>query len=515
MLVQLLILRIYVNSLSWLVFLVASAIAYPLYGIFILTYTGSVITVFLYDMKIFKYITDLIIFINTTYYLLIMLLINIPAFLSIILYYRKIKHIIKCNNCITTSCSTTNNFNKVKFLVIIPAHNEENVIQDILECMINQIYPSPWYRVLVVVDNCTDNTEEKVKEICKKDKYNYVDYVVRWNPNKRGKQYAVDYGIKKFKEVFPEFDPDYIIIIDADNLVPKKFLIECCKHINRLNNNYSFQTLILSKNIFVGKHDIHSIMSSFMSSIFLFTLVTNICFLGGTGMVIKYDHILRIKGYKAKTLVDDIEIQCKLVKESINIKNIPYTFVLDEKPTSIRDDIRRISRWMQGDIELLPILVRYIKNTIIRIDINIKYKINILLKLIAIMITFCIPPLLLIAVSPWIILLPIIAIAGITHTFTKCQIFLNIIMNDYILLVAYIMYLASVLFLQLHFLMYVMFNPKINTKSKIKLLPLTILCPEYLSLMSIMSIARAINNIIIGSKGWESTRHYISIKSPK
>lgn len=45
-----------------------------------------------------------------------------------------------------------------KFMAIIPAHNEENVIKNLVESLQNQDYPKELLDIYVIADNCTDKT---------------------------------------------------------------------------------------------------------------------------------------------------------------------------------------------------------------------------------------------------------------------------------------------------------------------------------------------------------------------
>ena len=47
---------------------------------------------------------------------------------------------------------------KHKFMAIIPAHNEEMVIGNLIESLKNQDYDKDLYDIYVIADNCTDNT---------------------------------------------------------------------------------------------------------------------------------------------------------------------------------------------------------------------------------------------------------------------------------------------------------------------------------------------------------------------
>ena len=52
-----------------------------------------------------------------------------------------------------------------KFMAIVPAHNEENVIGNLVESLKNQTYPSDLVDIYVIADNCTDKTAEIAKKL--------------------------------------------------------------------------------------------------------------------------------------------------------------------------------------------------------------------------------------------------------------------------------------------------------------------------------------------------------------
>ena len=50
-----------------------------------------------------------------------------------------------------------------RFMAIIPAHNEENVIGPLVESLKKQKYPKECYDIYVIADNCTDKTAQLQK----------------------------------------------------------------------------------------------------------------------------------------------------------------------------------------------------------------------------------------------------------------------------------------------------------------------------------------------------------------
>ena len=49
-------------------------------------------------------------------------------------------------------------------MAIIPAHNEEAVVGNLIESLKNQNYNKDLYDIYVIADNCTDNTARVAKK---------------------------------------------------------------------------------------------------------------------------------------------------------------------------------------------------------------------------------------------------------------------------------------------------------------------------------------------------------------
>jgi cellulose synthase/poly-beta-1,6-N-acetylglucosamine synthase-like glycosyltransferase len=90
--------------------------------------------------------------------------------------------------------------------VLMPAHNEALVIPTSLRSIIPQLVASD--RLVVVADNCSDTTAAVARS-------EGVEVVVRTDPVRRGKGYALDFGVRYLEQDPPEV----VIIIDADCLV--------------------------------------------------------------------------------------------------------------------------------------------------------------------------------------------------------------------------------------------------------------------------------------------------------
>jgi exopolysaccharide biosynthesis WecB/TagA/CpsF family protein len=87
--------------------------------------------------------------------------------------------------------------------VLIPAHNEELSIAGTLQTILPQMREGD--RVMIVADNCTDRTAEVARRYA-------VEVVERTDANRRGKGYALDFGIR----LLENDPPKILIIVDAD-----------------------------------------------------------------------------------------------------------------------------------------------------------------------------------------------------------------------------------------------------------------------------------------------------------
>lgn len=88
-------------------------------------------------------------------------------------------------------------------LILMPAHNEAGIIQETLDTLAP--FLSAGVCLLVVADNCTDDTAQLVKRAG-------FDLIERSDPIKRGKGYALAFGRDHLRLAPPEC----VIVIDAD-----------------------------------------------------------------------------------------------------------------------------------------------------------------------------------------------------------------------------------------------------------------------------------------------------------
>lgn len=90
--------------------------------------------------------------------------------------------------------------------VLVPAHNEAEAISGTIESILPQLTSDD--RLMVIADNCSDETAQIARQYP-------ITVIERTDRERRGKGYALDYGLK-YIESNP---PDVVVTVDADCLV--------------------------------------------------------------------------------------------------------------------------------------------------------------------------------------------------------------------------------------------------------------------------------------------------------
>ncbi len=112
-----------------------------------------------------------------------------------------------------TSPPTPEGLHALKIAILIPAHNEESNIQECLRSLLTSELGLNQVQIVVVADNCTDQTSRKAAEMG-------VRVLERTDLKNKGKGHALSYAFQKLlTEPFDAF-----IVLDADSVVENNFI---------------------------------------------------------------------------------------------------------------------------------------------------------------------------------------------------------------------------------------------------------------------------------------------------
>ena len=230
---------------------------------------------------------------------------------------------------------------KNKFAILVPAHNEENVIATTIKSLSKIEYPKNMFDIYIIADNCSDNTVQIAS------KYN-VNVITRFNKSQIGKGYALDYALNIIKTKNKKYTA--YAFIDADNIVDKNFLLEMNKNLQY--GHKVIQGYIESKNPFDSWITAsYTLAFSYINRIAQLSRhylgLTNI--INGSGFVVSSE-IIEKYGWDAYTLTEDLEYTLKL-----NMRDIPVSFaskaiVYSENPIDFKESWYQRKRWTQGQV---------------------------------------------------------------------------------------------------------------------------------------------------------------------
>jgi cellulose synthase/poly-beta-1,6-N-acetylglucosamine synthase-like glycosyltransferase len=226
-----------------------------------------------------------------------------------------------------------------RFAIVVPAHNEERVVDKLVESCLAIDYPRELFDVYVVADNCTDRTAEVAARAGAR-------VLHRHNPVERGKGYALDFAFRTI--LAGERAYDAFVVFDADNLVHPDFLNVMNAHLCR--GDRIIQGRMDAKNPLDTWVSGTFAMSVWVSNRFWFLAKHNLGFssvLGGTGMCIATD-VVREIGWGAHSFTEDLEFTMRALDRGIKTVWAHNAICYDEKVQTFGASWRQRKRWVQG-----------------------------------------------------------------------------------------------------------------------------------------------------------------------
>ena len=243
-----------------------------------------------------------------------------------------------------------------KFLVLFPAYQEDAVIIPSVDNFLHQTYPREKYRIVVISDHMQPSTNK-----CLASKP-----ITLLEPSfeKSSKAKAMQYAIDNVTEEY-----DFIVILDADNIVEPTFLerlnqesnkghqaIQCHRTAKNANNDIAVLDGLseeINNTIFRKGHNLIGLSSALI----------------GSGMCFDYQWF-RENVFKLDSAVEDRELEALLLKQGIYIHYAEDIYVQDEKVSDSNNFQRQRLRWMTGQVQAFLNMLPYLPKAIVSGNIN-------------------------------------------------------------------------------------------------------------------------------------------------
>jgi cellulose synthase/poly-beta-1,6-N-acetylglucosamine synthase-like glycosyltransferase len=232
-----------------------------------------------------------------------------------------------------------------KVAVLVPAHNESTGLLPTLEDIKAQLRPAD--RLLVVADNCTDDTGAVAATAG-------ADVISRNDLERTGKGYALAWGLRHL-EVNP---PDIVIVIDADcrladTLIAR--LAAACAMTHRP---------VQALDLMIAPEDspISSRVAEFAWRVKNWVRPLGLkalglpCQLMGTGMAFPWE-VIRSTELASGLIVEDLKLGLDLAVAGNAPVFLPSARVTSEFPSSPEGTLAQRRRWEQGHLGMILTMV--------------------------------------------------------------------------------------------------------------------------------------------------------------
>ena len=229
---------------------------------------------------------------------------------------------------------------KTRFLVLIPARNEERVIAHLIDALRKQNYPRELFDIVVAANNCTDRTAEIARAAGVS--------VFECEGRITCKGDVLHQAIERF---LPE-KYDAFAFFDADNLPDPEFLAamndalcageRVCKC--RLKAGNAFDSWV------AGNYGIYHAMMEWVFSRphaaagFSSNLV-------GTGYVVHREVFEKLGGWNTKSMCEDSEFGAICASIGVRVAWVYEALSYDEQVTGFWTSMRQRLRWCSGMVE--------------------------------------------------------------------------------------------------------------------------------------------------------------------
>ncbi len=241
--------------------------------------------------------------------------------------------------------------------VMVPAHNESAVIQRTVRALLRFDYPQDRYEIIVINDNSSDDTAEKLAAV--QAEFPERKLIVVNTDNKlggKGKSNALNIGFSVAKgTVLAIYDADNTpepraLRILVENLMADESLGAVIGKFRTRNRNASLLTRFVNIETLA-----HQCMNQ-AGRWFYFGL----CTIPGTNFVIHRHIIEKIGGWDPQALSEDTEISFRIYRMGYKIRQVPQAVTWEQEPFRLDIWMKQRTRWAMGNLYVLMNNFKYV-----------------------------------------------------------------------------------------------------------------------------------------------------------
>jgi 1,2-diacylglycerol 3-beta-glucosyltransferase len=230
-----------------------------------------------------------------------------------------------------------------RFDILVPAHNEAAGIAKTVASVLAMDYPREKYRVIVIADNCSDDTADRASAAG-------ATVLERQNAQQRGKGYALAHG---YAASLGEGFADAIVVVDADTSVSANLLsafsarfatgaeaVQAEHGVRNADDSWRTRLMVIAYALY------HTLRSNARERLHLS------CGLRGNGMGFRTELLRRVPP-RAFSIVEDIEYGVTLGLAGTRVVYVHEAEVRGDMPVSSEASAPQRARWEGGRTDLI------------------------------------------------------------------------------------------------------------------------------------------------------------------
>lgn len=264
------------------------------------------------------------------------------AFLTFLAMLRKLRQIEQ-------DASHTNR----RFAVLVPAHDEETVIEQTLRSLKQMDYPESSFEIVVIADNCTDKTADISRALG-------VTVLERFDNVNKGKGFALRWCLDKIIHSVPRYDA--FVVIDADSVVSRNFLTVMSAYLEDGADCIQSSDMVIPQ---PGSWSPEMTRVAFILHNYVRPLgklsIGCSSGLNGNGMCFSRK-LIETMPWNAYSRVEDLEHSLQLALDNVRIHFAPEAAVRAIMPSDPKNAETQRRRWEMGRF---PLIMKYTKPLIL------------------------------------------------------------------------------------------------------------------------------------------------------
>jgi cellulose synthase/poly-beta-1,6-N-acetylglucosamine synthase-like glycosyltransferase len=232
---------------------------------------------------------------------------------------------------------------RLKFAMIVPAHNESAVIERTVRSLLAVDWPPSLRRAIVVADNCSDDTAALARAAG-------AEVLERTSDTERGKGFALAFA---YKALIGEGWADAVVVIDADTEVTPNLLQAFASRIETgtqamqaysgvLNPQVNWRTRLVT----IAMTLMHRVRSRGRERLRVSSGVR------GNGMCFVLPLLTQVP-HRAFSIVEDLEYSVQLGYAGVSVACVDEAEVLAEMVSSNKAAESQRQRWEGGRAQML------------------------------------------------------------------------------------------------------------------------------------------------------------------